>query len=316
MSNALLTESDVNADDLDSDQQDLAPAAAVAAPDKPAMGIVYGEPDGIYHATRAISWHRLAVFDPAAGGNPAKYHREVVQGLRSKSTKSKSFGGAAHTLLLEGERAFIERYKEVPKGYALNKNPGKAWKSTFQKSNEAHKRLIKAEEAETLRMMEINFRGNAEVREALASGKPEVVVRRVEPVTGLLRQIRFDWLDEERVSAADLKTSSNPVERFGYEVQEYFYHRQVAWYSRIYMEERLGTDDLPFSEIEPFAQRFPLLAVETFPTWRVQSFNFDSETLRNADAANQKALYELAYCYQNNVWPDGTGGTVTLSARS
>ncbi len=291
-------------------------AAAATQPALPALGIIYNEPSGLYHGTRAVSWHRLSKFDPAAGGQPALYHLEVIQGKSHRGTKPKELGSAAHTLLLEGESAYQGRYKEVPKGYKFNEGEGKKWKTTFEQSLEKHKDLIKSEDAETVRHLECSFRGHPVARELFAQGRPEVVVRRVEPVTGLLRQCRFDWLDEERFGARDLKTTSSPIERFGYEVQEYFYHRQVMWYSRLYVEQLNNVDGIPFEEVEPFAKNFQLIAAETFPTWRIQPFDFDSETLRNADAANARALYELSYCYQNNVWPDASGATVTLTARS
>lgn len=284
---------------------------AAASPRCP-LGIVRNERAEVYHATPAVGIHRLSTFGMA---HPALYHWRHIQGNEKVDTPSMQLGRATHVFLLEGPEAFERDYVVVPEDMDFTTKEGKSWKKSHEEGPDKHKDIIKHKDFVNVERMRIGFQANPDVQERLMDGEPEVVLRKVCGRTGLLLQCRFDWLNIDLREPLDLKTTSKEIELFQYEVEDRAYTRQVAWYSRLLAEVLEGRDGLPFEAFADIASNFMLAAQETFPTWRSQAFRIDLDRVRDADQKNQHDVLELARCIGSGIWPDNTGGVVTITPR-
>ena len=87
--------------------------------------IFTGEPSDDYHASSAISFHRLKDFDPTMGGSPAQFYMRHMQGMDRPDRDAYRIGRATHALVLEGQEAFDERYVVAPEGMKISQRPVK-----------------------------------------------------------------------------------------------------------------------------------------------------------------------------------------------
>jgi hypothetical protein len=297
-----------------------APVADPIAPARPALGIIDGEPAAQYHSTPAVSFHRLMDFDPAAGGSPALYFYRHIARQGSKETKALTMGRAIHCYILEGDAAFEREFVVAPKGTKFNTTEGKRWKEEAETGLNKGKTIISHEDFQDLPRMRAAAHANPTINQILSAGRPEVTVRVRDPINGCVKQARFDWLDINRqpvVAALDLKKTAKPLEEFHWEVKNYQYDRQIAWYSRL-LAEALNRSEtpLPWSECADIADNMVNAAVEDFPTWRAQAFGYERGSMETCDAMNQRAFQQLHECSMTNTWPDLTGSAaIRLSTR-
>lgn len=259
-------------------------------------GKISGEPSDDYHALDAVSHSKLEVFRK----RPQLYYRRFVSKTAPRETSNAfDFGQAAHTLILEGERA-LAASTAVWTGGEKRKNAG-AWKK-FQEDNAA-KAIITEDELKDLGRMQAAVMEHPLAAQLMTGGETEITWRvntRALPVPLQCRTDRFNALGAAltagRPFVADLKTTpsldADEFRNFQKSFVEYGYHRQSGFYSALMRD--LGVD----------LRDFFFVAVE-----KVEPFGVD--VYRAADSAVGHGLTEtvsdlegLVKCYASGTWPN------------
>jgi len=79
-------------------------------------GVIYGEPNEVYHSNGAVSNSKLGAFIDRAG----LYHKQyVTKELPRKETKAMLEGSMLHKLLLEGEENYLAEYIVEPETHLV-----------------------------------------------------------------------------------------------------------------------------------------------------------------------------------------------------
>lgn len=125
---------------------------------------------------------------------------------------------------------------------------------------------------------------------ARTTGTPEATI--ITQISGIWVRCRVDFLPKEgrlfwdykTTKSADFVSLKRKVFDLGYDTQE-------AWYRRLI---RYATD-------RKMTGRF--LFQETDPPYACAMYEFDDETIREADARCDKALTAWRYCLENDRWP-------------
>lgn len=191
------------------------------------------------------------------GASPLHYHHRLTE--PREDTPRMSMGRAVHTAVLEPDRFALE--------YAVWSGPRRAGKEyeAFVAANPG-RTILRVDEYERCLAMRDAVRGNRDARKLLRRGKPEVVLKWVDPWTRLRCKARLDWLD--RGALTDLKTTADiDAHDFGRLAGRMAYHGQLAFY-------RSGLDALDHP-----AAPVRILAVEADPPHDVGVFRLPDEVL-------------------------------------
>lgn len=280
------------------------------------MSIIENEPANEYHRTPmvAIGSHALLESDPEAGGSLAKFHAKYIEGFTRTASDALTIGRATHARILERRNLRSTTDPEFvvhPATYTTSKGEIKPWTRAAKICEEwedanNQKTILKPAWVDNIERMAVTALAAPEVSEFLSVGKPEVVIRHEDPMTGLLVQSRFDWLRLEERMFGDLKTTcEESMSKFPREAINYHYDRQIAWYGRRLAQEL--NEPWPSGRIE---HRI-IATMKTVP-WSAQLYKFKPERIAAADDKNQAALCRLAEAWSTNNWPDDTGGIITI----
>jgi hypothetical protein len=129
-------------------------------------------------------------------------------------------------------------------------------------------------------------------------GKPEQSLFWTDPISGVLRRGRLDWLPTELTSAGrlvipDYKTTTSASKRsIEKSVREYGYHCQDDWYRELVL-------GLELAELVGFVFVFQ----EKTAPYLVNVAEIDAPSLRVARELNLRALDVYAECVANDEWP-------------
>lgn len=263
-----------------------------------------------YHAaTKANKYttsHRLNLFRRC----PALYHKHITGEIVEGDTEAFQMGRAVHTLTLEGADAFDAEYivADGPINPKTDKPYGRETKA-YKEWAEVQTRPVICSEDHAL-MMKFSDAVHAHpiAADILSAGFAEATVRAVwhgEPV-----QSRLDWFDPERGIIADLKTCAD-VDRFPYDVRDFGYITQMAFYKRVLELAGYKGPDI----------RAYLIAVEKKEPFRVAVAEICHLTLNDGNNAEPGAKYgtgndlviqELLDCRAKDAWPTRYEGLMHL----
>lgn len=248
--------------------------------------------------------HRLNLFRKC----PALYKKTIDGEIVEGDTAAFAFGRATHVYIIEGKEKFDAEYvvSDGPINEKTGKPYGKLTAAYAKWAAEQPKPVVGTEDFAMLQKMREAVHAHPVAKDLLASGIAEGTIRTTwdgEPV-----QARLDWFDPERNLVVDLKTCAD-VDRFGYDIRDFGYIPQMAFYARCVCLARGGESDAT-------ATGFPacyLVAVEKKEPFRVSVVNIVALTL--ADAVFQHMggeswrddacamVDELKRCRETGVWP-------------
>lgn len=253
-----------------------------------------------YHAATKnlefLSSHRLNLFRRC----PALYIKHANGEIVEDDTAAFILGRATHTRIIEGAERFAAEY--VVADGPENPKTGKPYGRTTDKYREwadAQTRpVIATEDAELIAKMDAAVHAHEKAAELLSAGFAEATVRG--EWDGVPTQIRADWYDPERNILVDLKTCAD-VDRFQYDVRDYGYVFQLAYYAHQIAAARPDgkTPDCWIVAVEK-REPFRVLVVRVLP-YTIDVAN-NEDTPKNGPC-NANMIAELKECRAANKWP-------------
>lgn len=266
----------------------------------------YTEPDEVYHAQsrKYLSSHMLMEFMRS----PYQYNR-IMTGIASSSDSSAfSFGTAFHMAVLQPDK-FEETYIDDT-GSPINPSTGKPYGKDTKKYQDwlmslpKGKIVLHTDELQLIYNMLGGIERNDDVKGMLSVDfYPEHVIRR--ELYGVECQCKLDFLSKDASVILDVKTS-NDVRKFRYQVDEYNYNYQMAFYYLMVSSEYLlapGVFLAAFDKSEPWDCKLFGVSSETLTTF------INGGTYKNKPVKGIRFLIEqLKDCRERGVWPTGLEG--------
>lgn len=139
-----------------------------------------------------------------------------------EDTGATALGTLAHTLILEGDAVFADRYAVKPEDMTFSTREGKAWRAEAEASG---KEIVRAVDVEMARSFRDAIMAHPAARNAFTGGAPEVTAVTQDAETGIWLKARPDYL--RKGLAINLKTADDASEagwtrknavKFGYHV--------------------------------------------------------------------------------------------------
>lgn len=156
-------------------------------------GLHEGVPMDVYHgnctAGPSVSGSVLFTLHESCPAKALASHYLSPWDGDDEETEAMALGSAAHTLILEGDAAFADRYAIKPADMNFATKEGKAWKA-----DNGDRVIIRAADFDRLRAMRAAINDHPAARNAFAEGRPEVTAIWKDPETGLYLKTRPDWL--------------------------------------------------------------------------------------------------------------------------
>lgn len=258
------------------------------------------EPDDVYHAksNQYVGSHALATFrdSPRLFANQWK-------GLSVKSDSSAfAFGRAFHTLILEGEDVFRERFAV---GGPVNPKTGAEYgtetKAYREWAAEQGRECISTTDYAMLVQMRMGVRRNSASPIGIDAFEPLIeCVWRTE-IEGVPVQAKIDYFNNQHL-ILDAK-SCRSVRAFDDDAKAYGYAHQLAFYAMV-LHACLNDG--------PFEYDAAMLACEKQEPFRSVLVQVDDEVLRKCVNDNRAALRRMKQCMDEDRWPDNYDGDVQM----
>lgn len=261
----------------------------MSATDLQLEGLLIGEPAEVYHARSGeyLTSHLLADFRKC----PLLYHRKRRgQTPASDDCPAYLVGRAAHTVILEGDEAFHQRFAV---GGPVNPQTGlpygagtKAWAEWAKAQG---KEGLTNEQYSLVTSMAASVKQHAQAQELLMHGIAEGVVRTL--YRAVFVQMRMDWFDPYQ-GIVDLKTCDDltwfeaDARRYGYVYQMAFYRAVLAQLIGVYVPVHL-------------------IAVEKKEPFRCGVWRLSPEMVAAAQVENEQAIERLKACQKSGQFPSG-----------
>lgn len=255
-------------------------------------GLVEGLDIDEYHSLDPVSKSQLDTLDLSPAIFFARHRAADRPAPVEKAGQLE--GQIAHCAILEPAE-FEKRYVIGP---TLKRNT-KAWKEFV----EAHsgRVAIQHDQYEAATRQAVSVRALPDIRDALATGKPEVSAFWIDAGTGVECRCRPDFVHPVRDDAVlllDVKTfSSAAPNEFRRQVARKGYDKQAAMYSDGY-EAASGKEVLGFI----------FLAVENEYPYAANAFMLDDESLDSGRQKYRRNLRTYAECVRTNTWPGYSTG--------
>ena len=290
------------------------------------IGIIYDESIEDYHGHKAISKSKLDDFLTL----PALYHKKhILKEVTHKPGIGQKLGDATHTVLLEGEKTFRDRFCITPElsyrkkadkeasvrslnSTLLDPLPEEQIIPLFSQNKDPieeffrklpHKKQVSESEADKARELSKAIRANPLADMLLQGGRPEVTFRTETTPLGFQIQARTDYINLEgneftngEPYIVDIKTIATlaPDDFSGPQktFAKWGYHRQAAFYPAVVNEL-----------LERPVNRFFFIFVETKDI--LQSVVYEPDP-GDVDLGWQQCLRGLQYmreCYASDTWP-------------
>jgi exodeoxyribonuclease VIII len=208
-------------------------------------------------------------------------------------------GRAVHTLVLEGEEAFNQRYI---KGLDLEKKKNvdkETWAEFYLKHLD--KEVLDMEAYQKVRDIRDAVYSHPMAKDLLKEGVSEQTIIWRDPETGLLCKCRPDLSpDPAKKALIDLKTTRDASPRaFTRSIIDYGYARQ----SRIYLDAvNYHGKGLKAGGSNKY-DAFIFIAVETKAPYRVEIYMLDKEFLDYGLSEYQRLMQIEVECQENDFWP-------------
>lgn len=233
-----------------------------------------------------LTSHQLADFRKC----PALYFKKKQGLIPDEDRPAYLLGRAAHTLILEGRKAFDSDYAV---GGPINPKTGAPFGAATKAYGEWASAQGKPVLTDDQHALVVNLAGGVRAhprcQELLSDGIAEGVVRM--DYLGIACQIRMDWFNPF-AGIVDLKTCDDltwfeaDAKRFGYAYQLAFYRAVLA--------KVLG-------RVPPVH----LIAVEKKEPYRCGVWALSEQTLNYSQRENEAAMERLKQCAERNTWPTG-----------
>lgn len=253
-------------------------------------GVVYDLPENAYFASPALSSTQVKWLIDC----PARYRFNLLNPPPPKDEFN--LGSALHT-------------KVLGTGWDVEVLPFDAYttRAAKQARDEAYASgrvpLLMKQKVMVDAMAE-SILADADARDHLEHGKPEVSVFATDPDTRIDMRCRFDWLDEDENVAVDLKTTagmctiegfSDAVARWGYDVSQGHYLDTME----------LATGDRP---------RMRYIVVEKTAPYFTAVLKLSSDEMKMGVIEARSARARLRACLNADIWPDRPTGIQTTRA--
>lgn len=245
-------------------------------------GLYAGVPEHVYHGDRnsvsSSQARRLLEVTP----HRWQYERDHPR----PPTSAMEWGTALHTLVLG------VGMPPVDSGFDT-------WNTKDAKAEVARIRAnggipLKPKEFAAVHEAAENLRKHPEAARLLASGEPELSAWARDPVTGVMLRSRADWvhwIDERTAIIGDIKKSSEAgPDEFMWSVDSYGYHRQQAFYQRVF-------------ELRGVRTAFVFLVVCSDPPYEPYVVELRRGAVELGERDNARALEIYAECTATDTWP-------------
>jgi hypothetical protein len=206
---------------------------------------IYDMPDAEYQSARQnyITAHALAEFRR----DPYLYWRAYVDPNRAivrQDSPTFAFGRAAHVMILEGREKYLDSFviADGPINESTGKPYGNATKAYAEWYVSQTMPIVSIKEHLAIEEMEASIEAHPIASRLLEEGAPEVVVRNMGE--GHHLQCRIDWWNESKNQIVDLKTCES-LEKFKYQIKDFGYIQQLAWYASMVLREQGRSPDFP-----------------------------------------------------------------------
>lgn len=290
----------------------------------PSVGVSSGEPNGVYHANKAVSHSKLWTFHQ----RPAHYEGLYITGEMDKpESPAMRFGSAFHSLVLEGKEAFDAEFAVAPElafrsksdkahavqvlnSFLLNPLPAASLDSLESaKKDEIEsffselpgKTVLPLEDFELAEKLAEKVHGNQLATDLLSSGYPETVFRsQFSEKFGFAVQCRADWVNFDGCETSggepymlDVKTIDD-LSRWDAEFRKRGYYRAWPFYNKV-MEAAVG---------EPVVKKCFWVVVEKNFPHAVRVYTPDETCWERGMAEIEADMLSLAHCLKHNDFSD------------
>lgn len=290
------------------------------------LGKIISEKIEDYHAAKAVSKSRIDVFRES----PLLYEKRFVTKTvpAPEPTEAMIIGNAAGALILEGEKAFGDRYvilsedapKRPTKKQINAKKPSfetieaiKFWEAFTTLT--AGRTVLEIEQRALLLRMQESLNQNPEFALLTAAGQPEVTFR----IQGshFAVQVRPDWINEEGCALTDgypylmdLKTIDRlPCDEpdfLPWRIAGFGYQRQAYLYSEVVANVLKFPSDVP-------RPRFFFAFVEKQEPYDSVIVELSETDIEVGQREVTSSLTKLRRCYETGIWQSPRRGVNKLS---
>ncbi len=238
--------------------------------------------------------------------SPAHFWHESCLNPDREEDNAEHFavGRAAHDLLLLGGD-WEKNYFVLPEGFSRAKTKQFAEEiaaADFAKSK--GKTLIKAADMALVKRIAEQISGNADARNALLRGVPEMTLAWQDELTGVWLRARPDFLPQSCIDGADIRivtdlkfmspTYCSP-RGFAKAIDQFGYFIAAAWYSegirQIYGKA---------------PTHFMFVVVEKEPPHTVSTYWLENEDILRGHSMMRQAINLFAECLKRDEWPGYT----------
>lgn len=254
----------------------------------PALSFLIKESAEAYHAQRSkfLTSHQLADFRKC----PALYQKKKLGLIPDEDRPAYLVGRAAHSLILEGQKAFDADFAV---GGPINEKTGRP----FGPTTKAYAEWVAAQDRDVLTDAQFELvtrlaegvKAHEKAMELLSAGIPEGVARA--NYCGEPSQVRVDFFNPEK-GLIDLKTADT-LDYFEADARRYGYPFQLSFYRAI-LEKVSGT-------------KFPvyLIGIEKREPFRCGVWRVKEDVLGICQRENEDAIARLKVCKETDTWETG-----------
>jgi len=287
----------------------------VSAPIISAKGAYADIPDHEYHGNAAL------LPGPSLSASGAKvlleqspahfWHQSALNPAREqKDADHFAIGRAAHALLLLGgdwERAF----HILPEGFSRAKTKQFAEEiSAADFAKKKGKTLIKASDMKLVEKIADRISGNADARNALLRGVPEMTLAWQDELTGVWLRARPDFLPQSCIDGEDVRIVSDlkfmsptycSPRGFSKAIDQFGYAISAAWYGE-------GIRQI----YGKYPTHFLFIVIEKDEPHTVSTYWLEAEDIERGHKQMRQAIDLFAACLKRNEWPGYTTGPTKI----
>lgn len=287
----------------------------MAAPIISAKGAYADIPDHEYHG------NPLLLPGPSLSASGAKvlleqspahfWHQSALNPDRvQKDADHFAIGRAAHALLLLGGE-WAKAFHILPEGFSRAKTKQFAEEiaaADYAKSK--GKTLIKASDMALVERIANQISGNADARNALIRGVPEMTLAWQDELTGVWLRARPDFLPQSCIDGDDVRIVSDlkfmtgthcSPRGFSKAIDNFGYYLSASWYSEG-IKQVYGK----------YPTHFLFIVIEKDEPHTVSTYWLEAEDIERGHKQMRQAIDLFAACLKRNEWPGYTTGPTKI----
>lgn len=251
-------------------------------------GLYDGVSMGAYHSDLcdgvSVSASTLITLYNTCPARSWAHHYANPQRVEQEDTEATDFGTAAHAYIVEGEKAFHDRYAVKPAGLNLATTPGRLWKTTH-----VGREIISADNFEHIQGMREALMAHPHARVAFRLGRAELSGVARDAETGLWLKTRPDyWRLGLALNYKTTRTGSR--EQWRRQARNLRYHASAAFCIDVMaaLGERIN---------------YAFIVQEKTPPYLVAVRVLTDQSLEAGRTIYRGALQKFAECYARGEWP-------------